>query len=186
MNQLNKLRICLLLNTCLVLFIGFYITNFASDSKYFRFGPNEDFIFISVQINTMEKYCSLLTLIFVNDVVRVIIQEFGSPILYMNVYNPDKKEITEFTKLQLYFYANSMFLINNIRYIFTLLISVTQIDIAIFSVVVEEVIVLFTIKMLLDEKKFINKNSLLHNNELTTITIEMDSIDSINSIDSKK
>ena len=45
MNQLNKVRLCLFLNSCLVLFIGFYITNFATDSKYFRFGPNDDFIF---------------------------------------------------------------------------------------------------------------------------------------------
>jgi hypothetical protein len=176
MNQLNKVRLCLFLNTCLVLFIGFYIINFAAQSTYFRFGPNEDFIFISVQINTTQKYCSLLALIFVNDVIRVIIQEFGSPILFMNVYNPDKKEITEFSKFQLYFYANSMFLVNNIRYIFTLLISVTQIDIALFSVLVEEVIVIFTIKMLLDEKKFINKKSFL-NKELAVLDIEMDSID---------
>jgi hypothetical protein len=70
-----------------------------------------------------------------------------------------------------------MFLINNIRYIFTILISVTQIDIALFSVLVEQVIVIITIKMLLDEKKFINKKSLL-NKEVTILTIEMDSIDS--------
>jgi hypothetical protein len=177
MKQLNKVRLCLFLNSCLVLFIGFYITNFASDSKYFCFGPSEDFIFISVQINTTQKYCSLLTLIFVNDIVRVIIQEFGDPVLYMNVYNPDKKEITEFSKAQLYFYANSMFLINNIRYIFTILISVTQIDIALFSVLVEQVIVIITIKMLLDEKKFINKKSLLHK-EVVMLDIEMNSIDS--------
>jgi hypothetical protein len=174
MKQLNKVRLCLFLNSCLVLFIGFYITNFASDSKYFRFGPSEDFIFISVQINTTQKYCSLLTLIFVNDIIRVIIQEFGDPVLYMNVYNPDKKEIIEFSKAQLYFYANSMFLINNIRYIFTILISVTQIDIALFSVLVEQVIVIITIKMLLDEKKFINKKSLLHKE----VSIEIDTLDS--------
>ena len=169
MKQLNKVRLCLFLNSCLVLFIGFYITNFAAESKYFRFGPSEDFIFISVQINTTQKYCSLLTLIFVNDIVRVIIQEFGDPVLYMNVYNPDKKEITEFSKAQLYFYANSMFLINNIRYIFTILISVTQIDIALFSVLVEQVIVIITIKMLLDEKKFTHK-------EVSVRIIELDSI----------
>ena len=133
-------------------------------------------LYLSVQINTMQKYCSLLTLIFVNDVIRVIIQEFGSPVLFMNVYNPYKKEITEFSKLQLYFYANSMFLLNNIRYIFTVLINVTQIDIAIFSVLVEEVIVIFTIKMLLDEKKFINKKSLLHK-EVIMLDNEMNSID---------
>jgi hypothetical protein len=169
MNQLNKVRLCLFLNSCLVLFIGFYITNFASDSKYFRFGPNDDFIFISVQIDTTQKYCSLLTLIFVNDIIRVIIQEFGDPVLYMNVYNPDKKEITEFSKLQLYFYANAMFFINNIRYIFTILISVTQIDIALFSVLVEQVIVIITIKMLLNEKKFTHK-------EVSVRIIELDSI----------
>jgi hypothetical protein len=67
-----------------------------------------------------------------------------------------------------------MFLINNIRYIFTLLISVTQIDIALFSVLVEQVVVIITIKMLLDEKKFINKKSLL-NKELI---IEIDTLDS--------
>ena len=177
MNQLTKVRLCLFLNTCLVLFIGFYITNFAAESKYFRFGPSEDFIFISVQIDTTQKYCSLLTLIFVNDVVRVIIQEFGDPVLYMNVYNPDKKEITEFSKLQLYFYANSMFLVNNIRYIFTLLISITQIDIALFSVLIEQIVVIITIKMLLDEKKFINKKSLLHK-EVATLDIEMDTLES--------
>ncbi len=177
MNQLTKVRLCLFLNSCLVLFIGFYITNFAAESKYFRFGPSEDFIFISVQINTTQKYCSLLTLIFVNDVVRVIIQEFGDPVLYMNVYNPDKKEITEFSKLQLYFYANSMFLVNNIRYIFTLLISITQIDIALFSVLIEQLVVIITIKMLLDEKKFINKKSLLHK-EVATLDIEMNTLDS--------
>ena len=177
MNQLTKVRLCLFLNSCLVLFIGFYITNFAAESKYFRFGPSEDFIFISVQIDTTQKYCSLLTLIFVNDVVRVIIQEFGDPVLYMNVYNPDKKEITEFSKLQLYFYANSMFLVNNIRYIFTLLISITQIDIALFSVLIEQLVVIITIKMLLDEKKFINKKSLLHK-EVIMLDIEMNSIDS--------
>jgi len=158
MNQLNKVRLCLFLNSCLVVFIAFYITNFAAESKYFRFGPNEDFIFISVQINTMQKYCSLLTLIFVNDIIRVIIQEFGDPVLYMNVYNPDKKEITDFTKLQLYFYANSMFFINNIRYIFTILISITQIDIALYSVLIEQLIVMITTKMLLNEKNFINKD----------------------------
>jgi len=66
--------------------------------------------------------------------------------------------------------------INNIRYIFTILISVTQIDIALFSVLVEQVIVIITIKMLLNEKKFINKKSLLYTNK--EVVIEMDSIDS--------
>jgi hypothetical protein len=70
-----------------------------------------------------------------------------------------------------------MFLVNNIRYIFTLLISITQIDIALFSVLIEQLVVIITIKMLLDEKKFINKKSLL-NKEVIMLDIEMNTIDS--------
>ena len=95
MKQLNKIRICLFLNTLLVGFISYYITNFAENSKYFRFGPNEDFIFISVPIDTNEKYISLLILIFFNDLIRVLVQELGEPVLGFTVYNPDKKEIIE-------------------------------------------------------------------------------------------
>jgi hypothetical protein len=43
-------------------------------------------------------------------------------------------------------------------------------------VLVEQVIVIFTIKMLLDEKKFINKKSLLHKE----VSIEIDTLDSKN------
>ena len=42
MKQLNKIRMCLCLNVFLLIFIGTCITTFASNSKYFRFGPNED------------------------------------------------------------------------------------------------------------------------------------------------
>ena len=49
MKQLNKIRICLCLNVFLLGFISFFITFFAGNSKYFRFGPNEDFIFIRVK-----------------------------------------------------------------------------------------------------------------------------------------
>ena len=169
MKQLNKIRLCLTLNTLLVIFIGFYITNFATNSKYFRIGPNEDFIFISVPIDSNEKYISLLVLIFLNDLIRVIVQELGDPVLSFTVYNPDKREINEFSKSQLYFYSNAMYFVSNIRYIFNVLINVTQIDIALFSVFVEQIVTSVTIYMLLNEKKFIKTNELLPNVDETEI-----------------
>jgi hypothetical protein len=62
-----------------------------------------------------------------------------------------------------------MFLLNNIRYIFTVLINVTQIDIALFSILVEQIIVMITIKMLLNEKKFTHKEVSVRIIELETI-----------------
>jgi hypothetical protein len=174
MKQLNKIRICLILNTLLVIFIGFYITNFATNSTYFRIGPNDDFIFISVSIDTNEKYISLLVLvlIFFNDLIRVIVHELGDPVLGINVYNPDKTEIREFSKSQLYFYSNAMYFVSNIRDIFNVLINVTQIDIALFSVLVEQMVTSVTIYMLLNEKKFINTKELLPNTDLTEMVDE--------------
>ena len=119
--------------------ISCFITIAAADSKYFRFGPSSDFIFISVPINTYNRYALLLTIIFFNNIIKVLISEIGEPILIFNVYNPDKKIITEFTKSQLLFYANSMFFISNTRHVFEILISVTQIDIALFSITIEQI-----------------------------------------------
>jgi hypothetical protein len=164
MKQLNKIRICLILNVCLLFIISTFITIAAADSKYFRFGPSSDFIFISVPIDTYNRYGLLLTLIFFNNIIKVLISEIGEPILVFNIYNPDKKIITEFTKKQLLFYANSMFFVSNTRHIFEILISVTQIDIALFSITVEQLISVCTVYFLVNEKKF-DKSLLIENTD---------------------
>lgn len=169
MKQINKIRICLILNIFLLFFISIFVTNFAGESKYFRFGPNEDFIFISVPVDNYNRYSLLLVLIFFNDVIKVLISEIGEPILVFNVYNPDKFIITDFTKYQLLFYSNSMFFISNIRRIFEILISITQIDIALFSIINEQIVSTFAIYFLVNEKKFSREEDTIElNNEDTT------------------
>ena len=154
MKPLRKIQICLGLNIFLLLFISSCITIFASDSKYFRFGPHEDFLLISVKINTQARYIFLLCLIACNNCIKVLISELGEPVLVFNVYNPDKKIITDFTKPQLLFYANSMFFVGNTRRVFELMISITQIDIALFSIIVEQLMSLGTVYFLVSEKEF--------------------------------
>ncbi len=161
MKQLNKIRICLILNVLLLGFISFFITFFAGNSKYFRFGPNEDFIFISVSIDNYNTYGLLLFLISLNNIIKVLVSEIGEPVLVFNVYNPDKIVITEFSKSQLLFYANSMFFISNTRRVFEVLINVTQIDIALFSIVIEQLISICTVCFLVNEKKFDKNGNIL-------------------------
>ena len=72
MKQLNKIRICLFLNVFLLGFISFFITFFAGNSKYFRFGPNSDFVFISVTIDTYDRYFLLLGLIGLNNIPKLL------------------------------------------------------------------------------------------------------------------
>jgi len=54
-----------------------------------------------------------------------------------------------------------MFFISNTRRIFEVLINVTQIDIAIFSIIVEQLISICTVCFLVSEKKFIRKDNIL-------------------------
>lgn len=113
MTPLRKIQFCLIANIVLLSVVICFMFIFVSDSKYFRLGPNIDFIVISVPIYNYYRYSILLGIITFVNITKVIIAEIGEPVLVFNVYNPDKKVITDFTKFQLKLYSNMMFLISN-------------------------------------------------------------------------
>ena len=154
MDPKNKVTLCLAGNLAL---LGTVITTmcvFAGDSKYFRWGPHDDFVVISVTIDTMVRYYILLIMIAFIKITKVMIEEIGMPVLSFSIYNPDKKVITEFTKNELQFFGNAMYLVSSIRTVFEIMVTITQIDIALISVIFTELASLFTIRMLLNEKEF--------------------------------
>jgi hypothetical protein len=154
MTPRNKIRLALLANVFLLSIVSIIMFQFATDSPYFRFGPNDDFILIAVKIDDWNKYSMLLLIISFIEFTRVMIEDLGTPILIFNIYNPDKKVITDFNKNELQIYGNSMFLVNNLRYVFQILVTVTQLDIAIFSVLMAQISGIITIRFLLNEKKY--------------------------------
>ena len=154
MRPLAKVRLCLGLNALLLTLVLSFICAFATDTAYFRAGPHDDFVLISVRIDTRARYAGLLALIACVNCIKVLVAELGEPVLVFNVYNPDKTVVTEFTRQQLLFYANLMFFISNTRRAFEVLITVTQFDIALFSICVEQLVSTGTVYALLREKKF--------------------------------
>ena len=98
------------------------------------------------------------------------------PILGFSIYNPDKKIITEFTKNQLQVYGNLMYLIDSVRGVFTILVTISQVDIALVGVLVSEITGIFTIRMLLNEKQFIPKYKKLHYNEDVKTTFDINCV----------
>lgn len=150
----NKIKLCILGNAITVLMVVIPVCILSESGQYFQFGPSDDFILINIRINTMEKYVAVLACIAVINVIKVISEEMGGPILGFNIYNPDKKNITDFTKCELQIYGNIMFLLSGLRGIFLTLITITQFDIALWSLAVSEFASVFTIHMLLNEKTF--------------------------------
>ena len=56
-------------------------------------------------------------------------------------------------------YGNLMYLIEGFKNILTVMLSITQIDIALISMLVSEITSIYTINMLLSEKKFIKNTT---------------------------
>ena len=155
MQPLTKVRLCLSLNVTLLAVLATCIFAFAShDNAYFRCGPHPDFVLISVRIDTATRYSALLALIACMNCIKVLVAELGEPVLVFNVYNPDKKVITDFSRRQLLAYANLMFFVSNTRRAFEVMITVTQFDIALFSICVEQLVSTGTVYLLVREKRF--------------------------------
>lgn len=123
-------------------------------SSYFKLGPHDNLVLVSVHINTWARWCFALLFIGMLRVCDVIVNEIGSPVLGFNIYNPDKQHIDEFTKNELQFLANSMWFINAMRDVLMTVIAVTQIDLALGSVFMSQVASVYTVRLLLNEKTF--------------------------------
>ena len=88
-----------------------------------------------------------------------MVAEVGEPVLGFRIYNPHvgtpTHPITEFSRSELQWIGNSMYLISHLRYVFTVLATVTQLDLALLIVMFKELTSLFTVRHLLIYKTFV-------------------------------
>ena len=151
----RRLQICVLGNFAVLGFIIALIMAFDdSNSKYWRFGPFPDLIIISVNIDTWLKYWLLVGIVGILKITQCFIAEIAHPIIGFRIYNPDLHVIKDFTKVELQIYGNAMYMIDAIRSVLMIIMSITQIDIALWGVLFSEGASIFTIRMLLNEKSF--------------------------------
>ncbi len=151
----QRLKICIVGQ--FMLLIGIIIPTVLlanKGSSYYRFGPNDELIIISIKINTGFKYGILLLYVFIFRVCKAFVNELGMPVLGFNIYDPNRKVITGFTRNELQIQANVMYTLNAIRSILEIQLAISQIDIAIISAVFQEIASIPTIHLLLKDKEF--------------------------------
>ena len=163
-----KLRYCVIFNIFLFIIIIMVIAFCKDDdSTYINYGPNDELSVLNVKIDNIKKYMILQLFMEFSRVFmefsRVFINEIASPLLAFSIYNPDKKIITDFTKNELQLLANLLWLINSLISTLFIMITITQIDIAVLRVIYSEITTIITIRLLLNEKEFINENDLSKN-----------------------
>jgi hypothetical protein len=154
MKKIFKLKYCLFGNIFILFLILMAVFFYKEKSPYWNVGPNDNLQVMYLKIDNLLKYIGLLFFIIIINIGKAYSDEIAMPIIYFNVYNPDKRIISEFTKFQLQFYSNSLYVINSIRKIFIIMFIISQIDIALFSVFVSTLAQIYTKNLLLEEKRF--------------------------------
>jgi hypothetical protein len=155
MNTVKTIQLCVLTNTIL-LFVIFAIVYNIADKNLLRIGYSDELVILGVPIDTYSKYITLHIIIFTTEFFYALIYEYANPIMYFNIFNEDKKEIEEFTKNQLQFYAQALWFSTSIKNSVMLLVSIQQLDILVSKCISYEIAVFFVIRKLLSKKTFLS------------------------------
>ena len=162
MDTRKQLRMCVATNGLLTLVWGLVIGYYSdvssgeaySMSNFMQFGPSSSLNVMGMVINTWESYVWLVGGIVLFRMVQTWVHEIAHPIIGFRIYDPDKKVIEDFTRIELQVYGNLMYLFDGVRRVFMTMLSITQIDIALWGTLSAEITSIFTIHKLLKVKTF--------------------------------
>ena len=170
-NIKNQLRLCVFANGMLTAIWMVIIIHFStketgdipsySMANFMRFGPNPDLVVLSLIINTWSSYIWFVSGIIIFRIVQTWVHEIAHPIIGFRIYDPDKKVIEDFTRLELQICGNLMYLFDSVRRVFMIMVSITQLDISLWGTLAGEITSIFTIRRLLLAKKFTNEDTTL-------------------------
>lgn len=140
----NLVLLCLLV-TCALLA--------SPEGGLFVFGPSETLKIGSVVIDTWLRYWILVVLVCLFRSLSVVINDIGMPNLGFSIYDPTTETVYGFRRAELQLLANGMFLVTSLSSIFSTLVIVSRLDVAVISTLASEISSAASIYYLLGKKK---------------------------------
>jgi len=154
----RKAQFALAVNVGALFFVVTLILIYHTETAYFRFGPSDTLSVVSVQVNSSARYAAVVLVLALLGVADVLVDEIGTPVLGFRIYNPfagtNRDPIVQFSRLELQLMGNAMYLVSHLRYVFSVVATVTQVDLALWTVLFKEGTSVFTVYYLLHDKKF--------------------------------
>jgi len=162
MDTRKQLRMCVAANGLLTLvwgsIIGYYSDVSSGEaysmSNFMQFGPSRSLNVMGMVIDTWEAYALFVGGIVLFRIVQTWVHDIAHPIIGFRIYDPDKKVIDDFTRMELQVYGNLMYLFDSVRQVFMTMLAITQIDVALWGTLSAEITSIFTIRKLLKAKTF--------------------------------
>jgi hypothetical protein len=124
------------------------------DNTYFKIGPHDQLVVISVRIDTTNKYIYLVIITIVVTLARAIQSEIGSSVLRYLIYDYKVDEIQDVNRCSLMFYANIIYFFQGLRDVFLILASISQIDVSLVILGTYQIVCFFSMIYLTKDKKF--------------------------------
>lgn len=151
---MKQIQWCLAVNVCLLTILVILIATSTDASPYLRIGPSKDLVILGVKIDTWRRYIVCNAVVGIIQATDMAITDIAVPILNFNIFNPDKQVITDFGKLELQLYAQIIWLVNALKSALLIMVTISQIDVAIIKVLSGEVASIITVRMILNKKEF--------------------------------
>lgn len=157
MNKVQILKICVYLNfSFLFIFSLFCVMLNNNEASYFRFGWSDTLTFVSISIDNSTKYFCLCFFIITMNFTEVFLNDIAAPLITFSTYNPYKLEISDFSRFDLELYSNLIIFIKLSKGLLSIATAVTQIDLAMISLLSSQIAAFSAIKYLLNNKTFKN------------------------------
>ena len=151
----QRVRTGLLANTLIltaIIAIVCYMNDGTTD--YFHIGWNDSLKFITCSINTSGRYFVLMLTLALMKVIETYTYEYVNPRLANPIYvYPERPELI-FGRYEFQFYANLNWLIQGVKRKLMLFIAISQIDVALVTVLVSQVTSIYTIQQIIKNKQF--------------------------------
>tara|TARA_B100001175_G_scaffold316103_1_gene329174 strand:- start:1217 stop:1735 length:519 start_codon:yes stop_codon:yes gene_type:complete len=159
MNKSKLLKTSIYTNL-FILFIFIYCFSISNkeQSSYFNIGWSNEFVFISMPINTAYKYFAFCGFIIISNVSEVLMDNIAGPLIQFSTYNPYKNEVSDFSRYELELYSNAVIFIQISKKLLQIFIILSQVDIALISLLSSQLSASYAIHYLLNQKVFVSNN----------------------------
>lgn len=171
MNKKLILKTTIFINMFLFLICIYSFFAYNNNSKYFNYGWSNKFDFVSITIDTPFKYFSLCSFIIGFNISEVFLNELANPFIVFSTYNPYKNNIQEFTRFELELYSNIIYFIQVFKTFLKIAVTISQVDIAIISLLSSQGTAFIVIRILLNDKTFNNQNNYIEVPNYNSINI---------------
>jgi hypothetical protein len=143
------------LNIFVTSFVVALVTVFHDDtSTFLRYGWHNNFTVLGIHIDTKERYWCLVAVLGLLEALDVFINDTIFPYVNNNVRDNNVTHIAEFTRREIQLLTNGTFFLTSLKYTFYVIVSISQVDVALIRVFIGETACIFTTSIQLSGKTF--------------------------------